>query len=383
MLLSRTDRRGFTLIELLVVIAIIAILIGLLLPAVQKVREAAARAQSQNNLKQIALACHNGHDAYGAYPPMYVNQWSTFNEADGGKYNGPYCDRALPPPGGEWSKITFFTCLLPFIEQDNLYRDVRDPNPFCFLGVRRSDPTRLIGTDTPKTYVSPLDSSPYSQVNFQFPWLGGAIGDTSVRQMGLTSYAPNRRVFSDGHPQPWGRYNAWTIVWRNGGVGARKATGVTDGLSNTIFVVEKNMVTGVGTGGNMGYRDWSVTNRTTTPGHGSGIQMWATTDSPETGVAFIGSTCVRPDGSNIEYGDTWTPSSICTYAANQQFETFQPPRRRLVPAQQSWATIYAMSAGGVQVAMGDGSCRNVTTSVSIPAWSAAITPTGGEVVGLD
>jgi prepilin-type N-terminal cleavage/methylation domain-containing protein len=119
----RVRRSGFTLIELLVVIAIIAILIGLLLPAVQKVREAAARLQCQNNLKQLGLAAHNYLSNYKVLPPGY---------------DGPNPNINYPLPGhltaGNPKWVGVLVYLLPYVEQDNIYKQLRTMNDSSYTG---------------------------------------------------------------------------------------------------------------------------------------------------------------------------------------------------------------------------------------------------------
>src|SRR3712207_1182848 len=136
---SAHPRRGFTLIELLVVIAIIAILIGLLLPAVQKVRDAAARAQSQNNLKQLGLACHNANDTFDRLPTQWVPWW------------GPQGPFRQPWPADNSTHLQ----LLPFIEQNNLHRQSLQYGPWAEIGLPAG--TNPVSATVVKTYQAPSD----------------------------------------------------------------------------------------------------------------------------------------------------------------------------------------------------------------------------------
>jgi prepilin-type N-terminal cleavage/methylation domain-containing protein/prepilin-type processing-associated H-X9-DG protein len=197
---ARALRRGFTLIELLVVIAIIAVLIGLLLPAVQKVREAAARTQCSNNLKQIGLALHNYHDAYNVFAPGYVA-------------SAPYSNGATDTTPG-WGWATF---ILPYLEQGNLYRQFDLGQPA----------QNFPGTQAMlKNYLCPSDLAPAAP--FTVP---DAFGNP-VTLAAPCSYAACCGGDETDTADPTGL----GVFYRNS---RTRLTDITDGTSQTILAGER------------------------------------------------------------------------------------------------------------------------------------------------
>lgn len=214
----RSRRFGFTLIELLVVIAIIAILIGLLLPAVQKVREAAARAQCANNFKQMALAVHGYHDQYGLFPP-------------GGITEGFCCSTQ--------SRTTWTIEILPFIEQQSIYQmynnNVTNENA-------ANAPVRVLRI---KTYECPSDASeggmgvtnrpasgPGSSLQYMYGSYRAVSGRANITApLGWMDNA-------EGLALPRHYMGVLHTVWPARGLNQERMASIVDGTSNTLLLGE-------------------------------------------------------------------------------------------------------------------------------------------------
>lgn len=313
----RRSRSAFTLIELLVVIAIIAILIGLLLPAVQKVRESAARTQSQNNLKQIGLALHDFELVHGHFPPGYQS-----NSGTGG---------ADAPPGWGWAVY-----LLPHLELQPLYAQLRLDLP-CWDAANAA-----AVKNSPKVFLCPF--APNASPTMQVRDASGA----ALAEFGRSHYVANA-----GQDEAWGYDPPLTDAgWRAVSTGPfyrnskTRHADVTDGLSQTVFIGEHTTVS----------------------------------DKTWVGV-HPNSECGPLDPNRFPFTEPDSPCTyvlIHSGPASGEPGVVHPPSFPTCHVCQMYGP---WSGSGGNVLFGDGSVKFIPTRVSLTAWAALSSMNLGDVPG--
>ena len=347
--MRRVSRRlwGFTLVELLVVIAIIGILISLLLPAVQKVRESANRAKCSNNMKQVALACHNYQTTHGAFPY-------------GRKYD-------------LWDTYTWTELVLPYIEQDAVYQRYwtlpKTPLVKSYPG-----PNGPIGADSRlgaaresiiPQYLCPSDNGPVRNEwgsNPGFP-SGSSVSFIRGNLTGCVGSGDMYGIYTDHTDGPWGpgmfSVNQGQSVDPGTTVPTQRTrvAEVVDGLSNTLLLSEIIVpINEPGWGGPQGEEVY---------GNMGGALFSAATTPNSTTTDRIYGSCPQ------DIGDKGYPGPCLSIG----------PLTWWVPAgRAAFVAARSRHPGGVNAALADGSVRFFTNSIDLAAWRSLGTRAGGEVI---
>jgi prepilin-type N-terminal cleavage/methylation domain-containing protein/prepilin-type processing-associated H-X9-DG protein len=352
--LPSKQRRGFTLVELLVVIAVIAVLIALLLPAVQKVREAANRTKCINNLKQIGLACHNYHNTYGSFPPADAGDQPPFGKTGNSQstiYNSSFF-------GSSW-----MVYLLGGLEQDNLLAK------WSFAGSsgwNNSTNYNMTSGHVLPGYKCPSSTLPMlAQFGMTAPTAMvsdyvAIIGANSWSGGSLPAYTETRLFNANGTTGccQGGLFSSGGVMVPNG---QTRLTDILDGTSNVLIVSEQS--------------DWLVQQNGTRvdfrSGADGGWQMGTSwirypfTSSPPTsnGLRAYNTTTIRY-GINQKTGWSNTAGGDCTVGVCSRAAANTP--------------LNSPHPGGVNALFADGSVQFLATSTPLDILSALATRDDGE-----